>query len=36
MEDINGVYFVFVLSGFGVFYWDMDVCGVILGIIGGV
>lgn len=27
------MFFVLVFIGLGVFYWDLDVCGVILGLI---
>lgn len=36
VDSNGGVYFVLVLSGLGVFYWDMNVCGVFFGLIVGV
>lgn len=32
VNNIGGVYFVFVFSGFFVFWWRDDVCGVLVGI----
>lgn len=33
--DSGGVYLVLVYIGFGVFYWDLYVCGVLFGLICG-
>lgn len=33
VSDILGVYFVLVFIGFGVLYWDLDVRGMIIGLI---
>lgn len=36
VDIFNGVYVVLVFMGLGVLYWDVYVCGIIVGLICGV